>query len=60
MIRFLKSARGILGLNARNLDYQRPMNSKSAKRIADNKLVAKKCLNKRALRFQKHMPSLHQ
>lgn len=34
----------ILGMNARNLEYLRPSNLKSAKRIADNKLLAKALL----------------
>ena len=37
---------GILGLNERNLTYIRPNNKKSARRIADNKLITKKILNR--------------
>lgn len=40
---------GLLGMNARNLLYIRPNNLKSAKRLADNKLLCKKVLKKNDL-----------
>ncbi len=39
-------SRDILGMNARNLNYIRPFNRKSAKRLADDKLGSKKRLKK--------------
>lgn len=38
-----------LGMNARNLNYIRPLNSKRAIKIADNKLLSKKILSKAGL-----------
>ena len=49
MIDFFKKSNHILGINARNLTYLRPSNSKRAIRIADNKLLAKKILKKNGL-----------
>ena len=46
MLTFLEKSSGVLGMNARNLLYIRPYNSKEARRIADNKLVCKKLLRK--------------
>lgn len=46
MLSTLKKSRGILGMNARNLDYIRPLNRKKAKRLADDKLLAKRVLRK--------------
>lgn len=39
----------ILGINARNINYVRPFNSKKAVKIADNKLLSKKILRKHGL-----------
>ena len=44
-----KKNSGILGMNARNLLYIRPNNLKSAKRLADDKLLCKKVLKKNDL-----------
>ncbi|MFZ2893874.1 MAG: sugar-transfer associated ATP-grasp domain-containing protein [Candidatus Moraniibacteriota bacterium] len=49
MFEFIKKSRGILGMNARNLEYIRPFNRTSAKRLADNKLLSKKVLKKNAI-----------
>ncbi len=43
---FGKEKQTILTLNRRNQKYIRPLNSSSAKRLADNKLLTKKVLNK--------------
>ena len=49
MLNLLKKSRGILGMNARNLNYIRPLNLKSAKRLADDKLGCKRVLKKAGL-----------
>lgn len=50
MLKFLaRKNNGLLGMNARNLLYIRPNNLKSAKRMADNKLLCKKILKKNNL-----------
>jgi len=49
MLNFLKKSEYVLGLNARNLSYLRPSNSRRAIRIADNKLLAKRILSKAGL-----------
>ncbi len=49
MFDFLEKSRHILGINARILTYMRPSNSLRAIRIADNKLLAKKILEKNGL-----------
>ena len=49
MLNFLKKSEYVLGLNARNLSYLRPSNSRRALRIADNKLLAKRILSKAGL-----------
>lgn len=46
MFRYLKVARKILGMNARNLEYIRPYNKRRAVRLADNKLKTKRVLGK--------------
>ncbi|MFA5961392.1 MAG: sugar-transfer associated ATP-grasp domain-containing protein [Parcubacteria group bacterium] len=46
MFEFIKKSRGILGMNSRNLEYIRPLNRTSAKRLADNKLLSKRILKK--------------
>jgi len=46
MLNYLEKSNGLLGMNARNLIFIRPFNSKEARRIADNKLVCKKLLRK--------------
>lgn len=44
-----KNSKSILGLNARNLEFIRPHNLKESRRIADNKLLAKRVLRKAGL-----------
>lgn len=44
MLNFLKKSRGILGINARNLDFIRLSNAGESIQLADNKLKAKKLL----------------
>lgn len=44
-----KKSREILGMNARNLNYLRPLNGKKAKRFADNKIACKRLLEKNSL-----------
>lgn len=46
MFEFIKKRRGILGMNARNLEYIRPFNRARAKKLADNKLISKRALKK--------------
>ncbi len=46
MFNSLKLAQKILGMNARNLEYIRPNNKRSAVRLADNKLETKRVLSK--------------
>jgi len=44
MWNYLEKSSRLLGMNARNLLFIRPYNSKEARRIADNKLVTKRLL----------------
>jgi alpha-L-glutamate ligase-like protein len=46
MLKWLKKSKGILGMNARNQHYIRPENPRSAIRLADDKLRAKKILKR--------------
>ena len=46
MISFFKARRNILGMNARNLRFIRPNNLRRAKKLADDKLLSKKFLEK--------------
>ncbi len=46
MLKFFKKSRKILGMNARNLEFIRPCNLRRAKRLADNKLLSKRVLEK--------------
>jgi len=46
LINVLKNRKRVLGRNERNLHYIRPYNGRKAKRIADNKLLTKKVLEK--------------
>jgi len=46
MLEFIKKSRKVLGIDARNLKYIRPCNSKSSRLIADDKLLCKKILKK--------------
>ncbi len=45
----LKNGRKILGMNARNIDYVRPLNLKKSKKLADDKIYSKKVLQKAGL-----------
>jgi len=49
MFDFFKKSQNLLGMNARNLDYIRPYNRKKGMRIADNKLLCKRILQKNNL-----------
>ncbi|MDD5083842.1 MAG: sugar-transfer associated ATP-grasp domain-containing protein [Candidatus Moranbacteria bacterium] len=49
MFEAFKKSRGILGMNARNLDYIRPYNRKKGKRISDDKILCKRVLKKNGL-----------
>ena len=49
MLSFLKTGQKILGINARNLLYIQPSNTKKALRIADHKLLAKRILKEAGL-----------
>lgn len=46
MFESIKNAQKLLGMNARNLKYIRPHNRKSAKNLADSKLLSKSVLGK--------------
>ena len=46
MISYFKARRNILGMNARNLRFIRPNNLRRAKKLADDKLLSKKVLEK--------------
>lgn len=49
MFNVLKNSKKVLGMNSRNLDYIRPYNLCEAKRLADNKILCKKVLEKNGL-----------
>lgn len=49
MFDFFKKSQGLLGMNARNLDYIRPYNRKRGMEIADSKLLCKRILKKNNL-----------
>lgn len=46
MFKYFKKSRQLLGMNSRNLEYVRPLNFKSARKLADDKLASKKILEK--------------
>ncbi|MDP3957316.1 MAG: sugar-transfer associated ATP-grasp domain-containing protein [bacterium] len=46
MFDFFKKSQGLLGMNARNLEYIRPSNRKRGMEIADSKLLCKRILKK--------------
>ncbi len=50
---FFKKSSSILGMNSRNLDFIRPFNLASAKRIADDKLFCKRTLIKNEISTSK-------
>jgi alpha-L-glutamate ligase-like protein len=49
MFNFFKKSQGLLGMNARNLEYIRPYNRKRGMEIADSKLLCKRILKKNNL-----------
>jgi alpha-L-glutamate ligase-like protein len=49
MFELFKKSGGILGMNARNLEYVRPLNKRRGREIADNKLLSKRILKKNDL-----------
>ncbi len=49
MLNPLKNSDGILGMNARNLNYIRPYNLSYSKKLADDKLLSKRVLKKNGL-----------
>lgn len=49
MLTLIKKSRGLLGMNSRNLEYIRPKNSRSAVKLANNKLASKKILAKNGI-----------
>lgn len=49
MLQLLRNSREVLGMNARNLDYVRPLNRRRSREFADNKLLAKRLLRKNGL-----------
>ncbi len=53
MLELLTKSKEVLGMNARNLKYIRPYNLKSAKRVADNKLLCKRKLRKAGIPVSK-------
>ena len=46
LFHFLNYYKGVLGVNARNVEFLRPLNRKTSRFIADNKLLAKRVLKK--------------
>ncbi|MEK9173660.1 MAG: sugar-transfer associated ATP-grasp domain-containing protein, partial [Patescibacteria group bacterium] len=53
MFEFFHKSQKLLGMNARNLDYVRPLNRKKGMEIADNKLLCKRILHKHGLSVPK-------
>ncbi|MEI8096556.1 MAG: sugar-transfer associated ATP-grasp domain-containing protein [Candidatus Moraniibacteriota bacterium] len=49
MFEYFKKSQGLLGMNARNLDYIRPYNRRQSMEIADSKLLCKRILKKNNL-----------
>ncbi|HWQ59539.1 MAG TPA: sugar-transfer associated ATP-grasp domain-containing protein [Candidatus Fimivivens sp.] len=49
MFELLRNSREVLGMNARNLDYIRPLNRRRSREFADNKLLSKRHLRKNGL-----------
>lgn len=49
MFELFKKSRELLGMNARNLEYIRPLNRKRGRNIADDKLLSKRILRKNDL-----------
>ncbi|MFH1375110.1 MAG: tyrosine/phenylalanine carboxypeptidase domain-containing protein [Patescibacteria group bacterium] len=56
-MKFLRD-HGILGINARNLEYLRPFNSKKAVRLADSKLKTKHFLSTRGIPVPKLLATI--
>lgn len=53
MFELFKKSHKLLGMNARNLEYVRPLNRKKAMKIADDKLLCKRVLRKQKLSVPK-------
>ncbi len=53
MFELFRKSQKLLGMNARNLDYVRPLNRKRGMEIADNKLLCKRILRKEGLSVPK-------
>lgn len=49
MFELFKKSAGVLGMNARNLEYVRPLNLRRSREIADDKLLSKRILKKNGL-----------
>jgi alpha-L-glutamate ligase-like protein len=58
MLSFFAKSRSVLGMNARNLRYLQPNNSRRARRLADDKLLSKKILKKGNLPFPKFLAAI--
>lgn len=58
LIKFTNNSKKVLGRNERNLKYIRPYNRKKPKRIADNKLLTKKVLEKEDIPVPKLIASI--
>lgn len=59
MALFFKKLSGVLGMNARNLDYVTKYNPKASKKFADNKLYTKNFLSSRGLGAAKLFHTIH-
>ena len=53
MLELLKKSKEVLGMNARNLKYIRPYNLRSAKKVADDKLLCKRILKRASIPVSK-------
>ena len=60
MLSWLKKSKQILGMNARNLSFVRPGNSKKKVALADNKIRTKKLLEKHGLPVSKLICAIKQ
>jgi alpha-L-glutamate ligase-like protein len=58
LINLFQNRKKVLGINERNLKYIRPYNRRKAKRIADNKLLTKKVLEKAGIPVPKLIASI--
>jgi len=58
LIEIINNRKRILGINERNLKYIRPYNKKKARKIADDKLLTKKILEKAGIPVPKMITSI--